>query len=242
MKTGAIHPTAHPPAHPERIHPALWRAASLHAPRQDTVPTGFARLDHELPGLGWPLGSLVELVCDQPGIGEINLLRPALTRLAQRRIALVRPPGEPCTHCCTNWRLDWRRLLWITPRSANDALWAAEQILRHDSQAILLCWVDRTPSSALRRLHLAARGGTALFFLLRPETALRQPSVAPLRLRLRPAMQGLEISIIKRQGPLCDHPVSIPLHPHAHDADHAPLDLPALAGTQPGRVHPGLAG
>jgi protein ImuA len=238
MKTGK----SPSPPHPECIHPALWRAASLHAPRQATVSTGFSGLDQELPGRGWPLGTLTELACDQPGIGEINLLRPALASLPQRRIMLVQPPGEPCIHCCINWRLDWRRLLWIAPRSASDALWAAEQVLRHDDQAILLCWIARAPSTALRRLHLAARRGAALFFLMRPAATLQQPSAAPLRLHLRPSGQGLEISVAKRQGPLCDHPVPIPFHPHVRGIDHASLDLPAPAHAQPGRRHPGLAG
>lgn len=233
---------ARPPIRPEHIHPALWRAAGLHALHQATVSTGFPHLDSELPGQGWPLGSLIELACDQPGIGEVNLLRPALSRLEERRIALVHPPGEPCIHCCTNWRLDWRRLLWVTPGSTNDALWAAEQILKHDNRAILLCWAARVPPPALRRLHLAARDSGALFFLLRPSVALRQPSTAPLRLHLRPAGQGLELAIAKRQGPLCETLVTIPLYPHPHGVDHAPLDLPVSSHAQPGSQHPGLAG
>jgi len=34
------------------------------------VSTGAATLDALLPGGGWPLGCLVELLHDNPGIGE----------------------------------------------------------------------------------------------------------------------------------------------------------------------------
>ncbi|TAM82310.1 MAG: translesion DNA synthesis-associated protein ImuA [Candidimonas sp.] len=226
---------------PESIHPALWRASSFHTPQQATVSTGFAQLDRELPGQGWPVGSLTELAYDQPGIGEVNLLRPAMNQLTERHIVLVHPPGEPCIHCCVNWQIDWRRLLLIAPRSADDALWAAEQILRHDSRAILLCWASLVPAAALRRLHLAARDGGSLFFLLRPASTLRQPSIAPLRLRLRPTAQGLALSIAKRQGPTCNTPVSIPLYPHSRGIDHVSLDLPGLPHPRSGRPHSRLA-
>src|SRR3546814_8292766 len=52
-----------------------------------------------LPGQGWPLGSLIELLPSQPGIGEIRLLQPALASLgSERSVALVRPPYEPYFH------------------------------------------------------------------------------------------------------------------------------------------------
>ena len=56
-----------------------WNHAGTTA---DCAPTGFASLDHELPGQGWPRGQLVELLVEHPGIGEIGLLLPALAGLA----------------------------------------------------------------------------------------------------------------------------------------------------------------
>ena len=42
-------------------------------------PTGHARLDARLPGKGWPLGAMTELISrNRPGLGEFRLLFPAL--------------------------------------------------------------------------------------------------------------------------------------------------------------------
>src|SRR3546814_9573464 len=109
-----------------------------------------------LPGQGWPLGSLIELLTSQPGIGEIRLLQPALASLgSERSVALVRPPYEPYFHSWVDWRLQTRRLLWINPQTPGDALWAAEQILTHNACAALFCWAEprsEEPQSELQSL------------------------------------------------------------------------------------------
>ncbi|NYT61138.1 translesion DNA synthesis-associated protein ImuA [Alcaligenaceae bacterium] len=228
---------ASPLLHPERIHPALWRGSQLARSQQATISTGFAMLDQELPNQGWPLGSLIELMPSQPGIGEILLLRPALANLGdQRSIALVRPPYPPHFHCWINWQLGKRRLLWIRPRTPGDTLWAAEQILRHNACSALLCWSDSTRPGALRRLHLAAQQSNTLLVLLRPPAAAQQASAAPLRLSLMPTLSGLKAVIIKRRGPSSSLPIPITLYPTrsltATAIAHATLDQPLSAHVQ----------
>jgi protein ImuA len=68
-------------------HPAVWRADQLGGGRLRTTPSGFAPLDAQLPGGGWPHGMLTELLLAQPGIGELRLLAPAL--------AAVSGPADP---------------------------------------------------------------------------------------------------------------------------------------------------
>src|SRR5690606_21468454 len=207
--------------------------------------TGFAALDGELPGQGWPLGSLIELMPSQPGIGEIFLLQPALARLdTERSIALVHPPYIPYFHCWKNWRLENHRLLCINPQTPSDTLWATEQILKHNACAAVLCWASHVRLAALRRLHLIAQQTDALFILLRPQNAAQQASAAPLRLRLKPCPQGLETLIIKRRGPCSARPVLITF-PSAHarpsaNPRHVPLDQPVPAHTQSGRLFPAV--
>ena len=49
------------------LSPHLWRAESLDADDHRPVqPSGFAALDAELPGGGWPQGQLIELLLDTP--------------------------------------------------------------------------------------------------------------------------------------------------------------------------------
>ncbi|MER1968167.1 translesion DNA synthesis-associated protein ImuA [Castellaniella sp. GW247-6E4] len=219
---------AAPPAstvlqHPERIHPALWRASQLAPARRAVVSTGHEALDRELPGGGWPLGTLIELLSERPGIGELLLLRPALAALDPRRlILLIDPPHPPSMQCWANWGLQPRRLAWLRAGTAPERLWAAEQAVRHDVCAALLCWVGPASGQALLRLQRLARSGHSLLILLRPRSAARQASPAALRLSLEPSPQGLSLGILKRRGPALPEAIVIHLYSDA-------LDLPAPA-------------
>ena len=217
------------PAAPEHIHPALWRGSQMIPRAGRCAPVGHPALAAELPGGGWPLGSLVELLLPRPGIGEIRLLQPALAGLdAAGPVALLQPPHLPHVACWTHWRLDPARLLWLQPAQSGDALWAAEQVLRSGSCAALLYWAGRLRHASLRRLHLAAQCGPTLFFLLRPDSEAALPSPAPLRLALAPAPAGVAVSIVKRRGPALAAPLFVPLddgHP-TNVPLHAPAKVP----------------
>jgi len=240
-----------PPAAPvhETIHPALWRGSQLAGRPGRCVATGHPGLDAELPGRGWPAGTLVDLLLAGPGIGEIRLLRPALAALPpQRRIILLQPPLPPNIACWASWGLDPDQLLWVRPRRPADALWAAEQILKNGSCGALLHWQAAVQHASLRRLHLAAQSSDTLFFMLRPSAAAHAPSPAPLRLALEAAPGGVRVAVLKRRGPVCAQPFVVPLAPERRPplpvspTRHATLDRPASAPPEPGRLAPALAG
>ncbi|NYT51370.1 translesion DNA synthesis-associated protein ImuA [Parapusillimonas granuli] len=220
---------------PAGIHPALWRGTQLAQAGRPTLSTGFPPLDAELPGHGWPMGALIELMPRQTGIGELFLLQPALAGLEPgRSVILLCPPYTPQFHCWVNWRLENRRLLWLAPKTPSDTLWAAETILRHNACGALLCWAAAPRAAALRRLHLAAQQSDTLFVLMRPPAALQQASAAVLRMLLQPLPQGLEVHIHKRRGPLASRPIPLSLYGPRLPApplpsDHVPLDQPLPA-------------
>lgn len=206
---------------PEHIHPALWRATQLARARARVVPTGHAELSARLPEGGWPLGCLTELLLPHAGSGELRLVSTAIAgRGDERPVALVQPPFTPHIAAWRQWRLAPERLLWVAPAKAGDALWAAEQILKHASCAALLCWLPQARPESLRRLHLAAQASDTLFFALRPAQAAHSASPAPLRLALAPAPGGLSIHILKRRGPVCETPIFLPLDGSAPRAAH----------------------
>jgi protein ImuA len=224
--------------------PNVWRASELARARLPSVPTGHADLDTELPDGGWPRSVLNELLLQQPGIGELQLLKPVLAALSQhRRIALVQPPYVPHARAALAWGIDPSRLIWIEPECTADALWSAEQLLRAGGCGAVLLWQREVRSEHLRRLHLAAQGAETWFWLLRPLASAIEPSPAPLRLALRPAYGGTLVEIIKRRGPLADEPIFIPLpdmpsRRHPVETDHAPAVQPifapaAVAGVAP---------
>jgi len=204
---------------PAAERPALWLADQLaHAAATGPVrPTGFAALDAELPGGGWPAAGLTELLLAAPGSGELRLLAPLLAQAAGSLLCIAPPfmPYAPALHALA-WPLE--RLLIITPGSLADAAWAAEQGLRCGACAAVLWWQgdERSPvaalATALRRLHLAAQGGSCPLFALRPAAARAQSSPAPLRLALEPAPQGqLAVTVFKRRGPAMTAPLQLTL-------------------------------
>ncbi|NHZ60728.1 translesion DNA synthesis-associated protein ImuA [Massilia genomosp. 1] len=228
-------------AAPETLHPALWRASQLAHAGTRCVDSGHPTLSPQLPGGGWPSGCLVELLLQQSGIGELRLLRPALAKVAERRIVLLQPPHPPQALALAALGLSPSQLIWVRSARNADALWAAEQVLRSGSCGALLFWASHARPESLRRLHLAAQGGEALFFLLRPLAAAQDASPAPLRLSLRPALGGLDIGFVKRRGPQRDAPLFLPLTPCLLQR-HATLDRPLFAPPGARRVQPALVG
>ncbi|MES2127243.1 MAG: translesion DNA synthesis-associated protein ImuA [Pseudomonadota bacterium] len=214
------------------MHPALWRASQLAHATTRCVDTGYPALSAQLPGGGWPTGTLIDLLPQQAGIGELRLLRPALASVARRRIVLLQPPHPPQALALAAMGLAPPQLLWVRSSRSADALWAAEQVLRSGSCGALLLWQAHARGETLRRLHLAAQAGETLFFLLRPISAAQDASPAPLRLGLRPAAGGLDIDFIKRRGPQRDAPLFLPLTPsllQRHASLDRPLPAPATA-------------
>lgn len=190
----------------------VWRASELARTGMATCQTGFRPLDRELPNGGWPRSAMIELLPQQPGIGEMQLLQPVLRQLsARQRVAFIQPPYQPHAMACRGWELDERNLLWLRPHSSGDALWAAEQVLRNGSCGALILWQSQLRPEALRRLALAAQGADTLFWMVRPLAAASSPSPAPLRIALRPAARGIQAEIVKRRGPHCERTLFIPL-------------------------------
>lgn len=224
------------------LRSSVWRATELAVSRATTVGTGYGVLDVELPNKGWPRSSLVELLVEQHGIGEMQLLKPCLASLSQKqRIAFVQPPYLPHSMTCRSWRLNERNLLWLRPQSSADALWSAEQILKNGSCGAVVIWQPNVRPESLRRLNLAAQSTDTWLWLVRPLAAAADASVSPLRIALRPAVGGVSADIIKRKGPTCDSPIFVPLLdmpvPHVPipeneaPADRAPAPVTARVRT-----------
>jgi protein ImuA len=152
----------------------------------------------------------------------MRLLGPALRTVAERRIVLLQPPHAPQTIALAALGLPPASVIWLRAERTGDMMWAAEQVLRSGSCGALLFWPDQVGSGSaryrpvradsLRRLHLAAQAGETLFFMMRPLAAATDSSPAPLRLSVKPAMGGVNVGFVKRQGPVRDEPLFLPMH------------------------------
>lgn len=228
-----------------KLYPALWRGSQFGTRAGPTVSSGFAALDAELPGKGWPTGALIELLTPHSGIGEMRLLRAALHATAgQQPVVLLQPPYRPNVACWSGWRFGTQRLLCLTPQRARDAYWAAEQILKNGSCAALLFWAHPIQNSVLKRLHLAAQSSQTLFFIFRPQSVQSEASPAVLRVMLSAEQSGaLTLSILKRRGPACGHLITLASPPSElfSTVTHDLMDRPASAQPQSRHVATPLA-
>ncbi len=186
-------------------HPALWRGGGTGAP--ETVPTGFRALDARLPGGGWPLATLTELLVPAAGVGELRLLLPALRSLTAagtepRWVAWLAPPHLPYAPALAAAGLDPARMLVVRPRAGLDRLWAMEQARRAGAGAAARGGAGDARDPMLRRLKLAAEEGGTPGFLLRPAAHRHETSPAALRLALTARDYGLDVEVLKsRCGP-----------------------------------------
>lgn len=197
--------------------PGVWRGDALAQAQQRVLATGHAPLDAQLPGGGWPLGAMSELLLSPHAHSEWALLLPALARLlsdAPGHAVLVAPPLEPFMPALQAAGVPVQRLCCIrppdSPGAGMAAAWACEQALRCRDVRAVLAWLPQAAAPTLRRLQLAAAHHQQLLWVLRPEGTRQQASPAPLRLWLQPQGEQLLIHMLKRRGPSALHPVALP--------------------------------
>ena len=221
-------------------HPAIWRGRELSRVASASVPTGFAALDAELPGGGWPTAALTEILPAHAGIGELRILGSALAALSaqQRTLVWIAPPHLPYAPALAAAGIDLARFIIVTTRSPRETLWAAEQALRSNACGAVVAWPGNIKYPELRRLQLAAEGSPVLAVLFRPPQTADETSCAALRLALETWHGGLAVRVLKRRGAALHAPIL--LHSPAvtpgrankfsldhHAVDRARFPLPA---------------
>ena len=226
------------PIRPESLHPTLWLGHQLARHADAAVATGFAALDAQLPGAGWPRRALTELLLPHPGVGEIRLLAPSLVaaQRAGRLVMLFDPPAQLSAAALERLGFTVEELLIINTRTrvipGADSLWALEQALKSGHVGAVLAWLPpRLRAERLRRLQLAAHAHDGPAFVLCELSAAQRPTAAPLRLALRPAgADALAVRVLKRRGPPLEAPLQLALPPVLSEAarQHAQAGIAAL--------------
>lgn len=213
-----------PPAHaasavaarPDLALGGVWRGTDLGRPPAPVVSTGWAPLDHELPGGGWPTHSLTEVLAPQPAVAEWRLLAPALRQVAARggQIVAIAPPRQPYLPGLQQEGLDERGFVWIDPRTPAERLWTTEQLIKANACGAVVAWLPQARAEQIRRLQVCAQSCEGLVFLCRPEAARHESSAAPLRVHAGFGLDWeLRLQILKRRGPARDEPLMLPSVP-----------------------------
>ena len=186
-------------------NPAIWKGRQQHDGRE-SLPSGHAALDEALPGRGWPIGALTELMVANEGVGEFTLLLPALAALTRQQqwIALVAPPHIPYAPALGNAGVALDYLMVVKgddDKRQKNSFWAAEQLLRSGVFSAVVLWLRASADERQqRRLQLAAEHGKAWGVCYRARAAAMNASPAGLRMILQRNGDGLHIDIIKNRG------------------------------------------
>jgi hypothetical protein len=189
----------------------VWRLKDASAaPPRPVWSTGCSSLDARLPGGGWPTASLIEVLLDDAGLGEVQLFLPALVECQRQTsqgrageaswLVWIAPPHEPYAPALAQRGIELERFLVVQPASATEALWAAEQALGSGVCAAVFLWLKGTDDRWLRRLKLAAEAGGALGVLFRPERHRFESSPASLRLLMTQGEHEARLDLLKVQG------------------------------------------
>jgi cell division inhibitor SulA len=196
-------------------HPAVWRGDRLAQGERTGLPSGFSALDKVLPGGGWPVGALTEILHEAQGLGELSLLMPTIVAQTQqaRGVVLINPPHWLYAPAWAAQGVNLSQCLVVRPERANDVLWTAEQSLRAGACALVLVWPEfqnyKPDYRVLRRLQTAAETGQSSGMIFRSSAVANEASPAPLRLQLTAADGALNVRILKRRGALLQEAVPI---------------------------------
>lgn len=196
----------------EPVHSVLpehLRQLGVHrASQQAELPalsTGWPSLDRLLPGGGYPVGAVTELLCASPGLGEFSLLLQALTpRLAARpqaQLALVSPRANVNAPALIQAGVDSARLPLIYARNDDERVWCIEQMAATRAFVGFVVWSDNLDTRALRRLQLAAEKACCPLFVYRDIYCAGQRSPAALRLTITARANRQHIEVLKCRGP-----------------------------------------
>ena len=150
--------------------PHVWRAPELGRTAEPVVATGHSALDAQLPGGGWPVGSLVEILQERPEQHVWQLLLPGLAKAVAEKpgpIVLIAAPFEPFGPSVGAQGVPGERLLCIKAGKPAARLWACEQSLRCADVTAVLAWLPQAKSAELRRLHMDAQQNNKLLFVFR---------------------------------------------------------------------------
>ena len=177
--------------------PSLWRGRDQRDQRHVSQDTGYQKLNQLLPTGGWPLGAVTEILVDQWGNGEMQILLPLIVKLSQDSpVVFIAPPHHPYAPALEQAGINLSRLLIIDNQiSSEDTWWCAEKILKHPECRATFVWTERLHHHRIRRLQLAASTSNTLGFLLRSGRPVDTP--IPLRIKVSRRVNELHIRLLK---------------------------------------------
>ena len=167
-------------------------------PENNGWPTGIAQIDALLHG-GLPKGAITEIVAEQNGAGGALLIASLLQKVSDGKQILALVDGQDSFDPASFENNTLARLLWIRCRNAEQALKAADLILRDRNISFTILDLQLNPSTQLRkipsstwyRLQRIVEVSSAIFVVFTPQAMVGCAQVR-LNLQSRFALNALE--------------------------------------------------
>jgi len=134
----------------ERFPGLRMRADELSAAKHAFWPTGLPQLDEPLRG-GLTKGALAEVTAEQRGSGSALLMTALIHRALHENQFVAVIDGQDSLDV-TQLGEDLSRLLWVRCRSAEEALKAADLLLRDGNLPLVLLDLVSNPAVQLRKI------------------------------------------------------------------------------------------
>lgn len=195
----------------------IWSGNDWRLTHSAASPSGYVALDNLLNGGGWPLGAVTEILCSQPGQGELRLVIPFLEQLGQQDLRWqlwLNPPYQPYGPGLNAWGLNTDKMLICQADKPEDLLWSIEQGITTGGASVVLAWVEALDKAQLRRIQLASEKNGIATFLFRSLKFRHAQSVSALRLAINMMeQQRVQLDILKRRGgwPVRNIDLTLPL-------------------------------
>ena len=164
------------------IHADVWHADALSSAPLQVLATGDAVLDAQLPGGGWPVGALTEIL-QPPGVhNEWRLLLPALAACGHGPVLLVGAPHLPFAPALAAQGLAAQRLLSVHTTATATRLWVSEQALRCADVSAVLAMPDVREQLVAQGLAIQISSPEQLGDLVKTDYARWRKTVADAKI------------------------------------------------------------
>jgi protein ImuA len=183
--------------------PHVWRGAGADRRIHRTIATGLARLDVALGG-GWPTGELIELLTNEQGIGELQLILPlarALLREYPEHVVFwANVPHDFNAVALLQYQIEPTRQWYAGRMTDSDTAFTIDTAVRSHACALVVGWLGRVSTAQLRRIKLGCAASRTTCVLFRPSSVRHGASPAGLRIALVPTSTALQLDIFKVQA------------------------------------------
>lgn len=205
-------------------HPHIWRARQQSID-ENRFSLGIHALDKALNG-GISTSGVIR-VTSITGIGEVSLFKHPLTTYRPHKLRVfINPPANIQAPWLTTLGMNLEQVLIVTPKTAEEALWATEQCLKSTACHCVLLWNSTINTTQARRLQVAATHNDALCLLFASPDSPNESLPIMLDLTLHINNKRLVINIIKqRHGwPVANIEVPYSWTPDNHEIQSAMLN------------------